>query len=453
MTGEEDLRRLLHDAATEIPASSAPVGDLVGEGRRTKRQRHIVQAASVATAAALIAVGAFIVQPSISGSGNLATRPTATPSGLGTPQMTTTPRTPESQCEPKPPHRLMDGSPAGQARLVDPDKTIYVWGRGDKRISQLVGGDPLGLIGAKYATHVQAPHATAYIIDIGDPGVGEVAFAFSIGRCRYTVWLPGGTAMKQAKRFVSALLTPPTTPRRDNQNDLDSNTRETTETTPCSKVITPPSAQVHDDISVSRAEGIMVISFSYSDPATKKYDQRSYAIAYNDDPTCRANPFINQFIERSLTSLRPHQNEPSEVDYPRVAGLFYSFAEDTTRGGPFDTPVSLGLGNNFVRSVPPDSGEAAWVLDLTHYAERDGTVSALELLRDNADNLKIVTEPQSRPSCAAEADEPPLRLTGGGTRISIQSQQPVDCTQSWSVDLFINDVGQVVGVNVTLGSP
>jgi hypothetical protein len=142
-----------------------------------------------------------------------------------------------------------------------------------------------------------------------------------------------------------------------------------------------------------------------------------------------------------------------EVDYPRVAGLFYRFAEDASRGGPFDTPVSLGLGNDFIRRVPSDSSEAAWVLDLTGYAERGGTMSVLELLRDNADNLQIVTEPQSRPPCAQEVDEPPTSLTGGGARISIQSQEPLDCTQWWSVDLFVNDVSQVVGVNVTLGSP
>ncbi len=72
MTEEEDLRRLLHDAATEIPASSAPVGDLVREGRRSKRKRHTVRAASVAAAVTLIAVGAFLARSPVGGSGNLA---------------------------------------------------------------------------------------------------------------------------------------------------------------------------------------------------------------------------------------------------------------------------------------------------------------------------------------------------------------------------------------------
>jgi hypothetical protein len=82
MTREEDLRRLLNDAATEIPAGNAPIAGLVREGRRSKKLRHIVQAASVTAAVAVIAVGAFIVGPSIGGSGNLTAQPTASPSEL-----------------------------------------------------------------------------------------------------------------------------------------------------------------------------------------------------------------------------------------------------------------------------------------------------------------------------------------------------------------------------------
>ncbi len=81
MTHEEDLRRLLNDAATEIPAGNAPIAELVREGRRSKKLRHIVQAASVAAAVAVIAVGAFILGPSIGGSSNLAAQPTTSPRG------------------------------------------------------------------------------------------------------------------------------------------------------------------------------------------------------------------------------------------------------------------------------------------------------------------------------------------------------------------------------------
>lgn len=78
MTHEEDLRRLLNDAATEIPARGAPIAELVREGRRSKKRRHIVLTACVAAAVAVIAVGGFILGPSVGGSGNMATQPTTT---------------------------------------------------------------------------------------------------------------------------------------------------------------------------------------------------------------------------------------------------------------------------------------------------------------------------------------------------------------------------------------
>ena len=85
MTHEEDLRRLLHDAGGQIPAGHAPVEELVREGRHWKKRRGILQAASVAAAVAVVAVGAFVVQPSIGGSGNLTAQPTTSPSGRAAP--------------------------------------------------------------------------------------------------------------------------------------------------------------------------------------------------------------------------------------------------------------------------------------------------------------------------------------------------------------------------------
>jgi hypothetical protein len=576
MTYEEDLRRLLSDAATEIPAGNAPVAELVREGKRSKSRRHLFQAVSVAAVVALILVGAFLVQYPVGGSGNLAAQPTTSAGGLAVPADTrlvginlvavavpedwstndtrcgfalsdtvdfndTTathacavpgtenfsrlhaaplssewgqqwseplngravdlqgivaqrlptkcrdsqsdagvtcsgrlimatadavmsvnspnrevvdavldsatlipegytvvpdltglytdgeveplvesagllwenrcpdghvcdmdaieatdpaagsvvpegitvravdvprPKTSMSPsgeetgsatptegtgtpalCEPQPPRNLLNGSPAGPGHLVNPAKNIYAWGTGNQEISQSVGGDPLGLIGSEGATKIRESHWTAYIINIGDPGVGEVAFAFNVEGCNYTVWLPGGTTMGQARDFAPTLGTPPTTP--------------------------------------------------------------------------------------------PLRNELTEDDR-RVAKLFHRFADDASPRGPFDTPVSLGLANRFVRTITEPNNYDAWTLDLAGYADRVGQISALRLLRENAGNLRISNNLRAREICGAETVQPPPSLTGGGRLVSIQPRDR-NCMDWWSVDLFVNDVGQVVGVNVTLG--
>lgn len=68
--------------------------------------------------------------------------------------------------------------------------------RGSSRL-----GDRLGL-------HVPGSGATrvgkARAIYIGDPGVGELAVAFTSGDCTYTVWFPTGTRMPVARAWLRA---------------------------------------------------------------------------------------------------------------------------------------------------------------------------------------------------------------------------------------------------------
>ena len=136
-----------------------------------------------------------------------------------------------------------------------------------------------------------------------------------------------------------------------------------------------------------------------------------------------------------------------------VVNLFHRFANNPTGGGPFDTPISLGLGGRLVKTITTEESydEDAWVIDVTDYAERDGTVSALELLRQSDGNFRVVTgEHRGCPGPGAKA---PLDLSGGGRLLSIQPRQFDSCIDWWSVDLYVNDVQQVVGVDVHLGSP
>ncbi len=90
MTEQEDFQRLLHHAGAQIPASNAPVEDLIRYGRRSKKRRNILHAASVAAAVALISVGAFVAPSPIGGGGKLATQATTATSGLEGPPTTST---------------------------------------------------------------------------------------------------------------------------------------------------------------------------------------------------------------------------------------------------------------------------------------------------------------------------------------------------------------------------
>ncbi len=143
----------------------------------------------------------------------------------------------------------------------------------------------------------------------------------------------------------------------------------------------------------------------------------------------------------------------------RVVGLFIRFANDPQRGGPFDTPIGLGLGGDLrgelVKTITPEQSydAEAWTLDASGYVEGVvGKVSALELVSENAGNLRLSVGPE--PVCANTNNVTyESGLNEGGRIVRIQPRDYQSCIDWWSVDLSINDVGQVVGVTVFLWSP
>jgi len=141
-----------------------------------------------------------------------------------------------------------------------------------------------------------------------------------------------------------------------------------------------------------------------------------------------------------------------------VAEAFYKFAQSPSGGGPMDTPVQVGLGDSIRKQIPNGAGPGetqdphAWVLRMRYYAARTGPVSPLELLRQSKGDYVLSVGPH--PPCLGLEVTPPEELRGS-RQISIQPN-PADidtCLDWWSVDLFVNDVGQVVGVTVTLSEP
>ena len=90
-----------------------------------------------------------------------------------------------------PPRALPDGSRPGRATTVEPGPyPVLSWGKGADRVVQQVGRDALGLLDAEVVTaRVPRPGPDAAVMRVGDPGVGETALAFTVGRCAYTQWV------------------------------------------------------------------------------------------------------------------------------------------------------------------------------------------------------------------------------------------------------------------------
>lgn len=98
---EDEATRLLANLGEQVPVGPAPIDVTLRQGKGNSARRRAIQVVSGAAAVAVIAVGAFILGPSIGGSGNLATRPTAevAPRPPGTTSATTKPREPRKSEE------------------------------------------------------------------------------------------------------------------------------------------------------------------------------------------------------------------------------------------------------------------------------------------------------------------------------------------------------------------
>lgn len=200
----DQLREEIEDEWRSAPPTRVAVS--TAAGRR-------VRAPLIAVAAilAVVAAGAFVsrVLPAedISAASEVPSEP-ATPSEVDSgedlpPQSPTTvdPPASESQCSPLAPRRLLDGSPPGRATVNDFGE--YQWGSGIAALRQLPGKDILGIMNADYLPTVTGERVVAKVINVGDPGVGEVAALLMKDQCVYTIWLPAGTTVPQAERFVA----------------------------------------------------------------------------------------------------------------------------------------------------------------------------------------------------------------------------------------------------------
>jgi hypothetical protein len=166
-----------------------------------------------------------------------------------------------------------------------------------------------------------------------------------------------------------------------------------------------------------------------------------------------------------LTIGVPAQPYMCDVDVPladrRIAQAFAAFADDMGRnhfppaGAPFAREVALGIGNEYRRTITraettdPDQ----WRLLVDGYATAHGRFSAIDEVDARLEYTELTTDMSPSSCTVTRVDSPPLELTGGGRSVRIRNTATSSCWDEWFVDIYINDVGQVVGVSLTLGVP
>ena len=118
---------------------------------------------------------------------------------------------------------------------------------------------------------------------------------------------------------------------------------------------------------------------------------------------------------------------------------------------PFADEVALGLGPDLIRSTDPRdlADPAAWVMDVDLFRARAGTASALDLLAEERPR-RVVTGDHLH--CASPPVAAPIGLEGL-TRISTQPTDATSCLEWFSVDVFVNEAGEIVAITLDLYEP
>lgn len=138
-----------------------------------------------------------------------------------------------------------------------------------------------------------------------------------------------------------------------------------------------------------------------------------------------------------------------------IAHRFVRFAESPegiAKDGPTFAPtVVLGLGSEIVREIPTSEVRDAsrWILDVEHFRGAVGPFSALDLVRDDRPTHVLAGE---HPHCASPPVEVPSSLEGL-RQVAIVPTDVTSCLEWWTVDLFVDDAGAIVGVTMDVWEP
>ena len=110
-------------------------------------------------------------------------------------------------CQPIVPRSMPSGALPGPPRVEEIDGTWQVtWSLGVEEVTQAVGRMGNGQAPAGLRPDA-APNAVvrgrpASVIPIGDAPVSQVAIAWSVGECSYTVWVGPGLTLDEAMEYA-----------------------------------------------------------------------------------------------------------------------------------------------------------------------------------------------------------------------------------------------------------
>jgi hypothetical protein len=148
---------------------------------------------------------------------------------------------------------------------------------------------------------------------------------------------------------------------------------------------------------------------------------------------------------------------PTDDDLTRVGRLFVRFARGQQPAGPpVDTPVLLLVGGQPVTTISARAAvqRSSWeglCPDAGGYAARTCPFSFLEPLADPAQPSTVSLEPAQH-SCAHPTPVTPAQV--GGTRfVTLVPDPDAGCTGYVAVELFVNDVLQIVAANLVWSEP
>lgn len=148
---------------------------------------------------------------------------------------------------------------------------------------------------------------------------------------------------------------------------------------------------------------------------------------------------------------------PTSADLSRIADRFVTFARDTSGrdGPPADTPVELFIGGELAKVVPSTrlTDRHAWATCPRSglYAARGCPISVLVPFVNYSGPIAATRATPEHP-CLRTVAELPARLDAYRS-VTLTPDEPRACTSYFAAQLFVNDVGQIVAVNLALSEP